>query len=115
MQGGRNFPLTMGTTARRFRFAEARRNQWRLGALAGLVLVAILLHTTAEASHVHEPVQCCQSMVTAGGGSGVIPVGSLLHADVAGLPTSPGTPAVLSAFRIEMLSLPTAVLVALLI
>jgi len=115
VQSGRNSPLTMGNTARRFRCAEARRNQWRLGALAGLILVAILLHTTAEASHAHEPVECCQSMVTAGGGSGVVPVGSLLYAEVAGLLASPGAPAVLSAFRIEMLSLPTSVQVALLI
>ena len=115
MRRGRNSPLTMGHTARGFRCAEARRAQWLPGALAGLILVAILLHTTAEASHAHEPVECCQSMVTAGAGSGVVPAGSLLYAGVAGLLASPGAPAVLLAFRIEMLSLPTSVLVALLI
>jgi len=115
VQRGRNSPLTMGTAARRFRFAEARRDQWLFGAVAGLVLVAILLHTTAESGHPRPSVECCQSMVTAGGGSAVLPVDSLPRLHVAGALAFLGAPAVWPVFRSRMLSPPTPVLATLLI
>jgi len=114
VHGGRNSPLTMGNTATRFR-AEARRNQWRLGALAGLVLVAILLHTTAEAGHPRQSIECCQSMVTAGGGSALLSVDSLPQLHLAGALVFLRAPAVWPVFSSRMLSPPTPVLATLLI
>jgi len=105
----------MGNVAKCLRRAEAWRDQWRLGVLAGLVLVAIFLHTTGEAGHARQSAECCQSMVTAGGGSALLPADSLPQLHVAGALVFLGAPAVLPAFRSGMLSPPTSVLLNLLI